>query len=344
MIHVPMSIDAEDVLEQAQSWLQQGRGVALATVIETWGSAPRPVGSQLAVNDQCAFVGSVSGGCVEAAVVKVGVEVIASGHAQRVAFGVSHEQAWQVGLACGGRLEVMVERADDPALLERIQRDRTAKRSVVLATDLTAFARTLIDPFEQAPDAVGADPFVMEAARRAARQDRSARVSSASGDVFLRVWNPPLRMFVIGAVHVAQPLSQFARSNGFDVAVIDPRRAFATAERFPGVALRCAWPDEALSELAPDRRSAVVALSHDPKLDEPALEAALRADAFYVGALGSRRTHAARLQRLAERGLDAAALARIHGPVGLDIGALGAAEIATSIMAEVISDLRKGAR
>jgi xanthine dehydrogenase accessory factor len=340
-----MSNDAEDVLEQAAAWRAQGHAMALATVIETWGSSPRPAGSQLAVNERGAFVGSVSGGCIEAAVVRAALDTMAGGLARRLAFGVSHEDAWEVGLACGGRVEVLVQPLPGGArsdLLERLLRARAAKRAVVLATDLGTFEARLIEPFDTEPPEP--DAVLYAAARRAAAQDRSQRVQTDAGEVFLRVWNAPLRMLIVGAVHVAQPLAQFARANGFEVIVIDPRGAFATEARFPGIALRCGFPDEVLAELAPDRRSAVVTLSHDPRFDEPALEAALRAGAFYVGALGSRKTHAARLERLAARGIEAEALARIHGPVGLDIGAISAAEIATSIMAEVIADLRKGAR
>jgi xanthine dehydrogenase accessory factor len=171
--------------------------------------------------------------------------------------------------------------------------------------------------------------------------DKSGVVEDGGRRYFLNVYNPPLRMIVVGAVHIAQPLARMAALAGYEVVIVDPRRAFATAERFPGVTLIGDWPDDALTELAPDVRTAVVTLTHDPKIDDPALTEALNSEAFYVGALGSTRTHAKRLQRLRDKGFDERALGRIHGPVGLDIGALSPAEIAVSIIAE-ITQVRRG--
>jgi xanthine dehydrogenase accessory factor len=182
------------------------------------------------------------------------------------------------------------------------------------------------------------------AALDAAERDASGVWEAPGGPVFLRVYAPPARLVVVGAVHVAQPLAAMARAAGLAVVVVDPREAFATEERFPGVRLLRSWPDEALEVLAPDRRTAVVTLTHDPKLDDPGLSAALRSPAFYVGALGSRRTHARRLDRLRESGLGEDALRRIHGPVGLDVGARTPGEIAVSILAEVVATLRSARR
>ena len=181
---------------------------------------------------------------------------------------------------------------------------------------------------------------VAEAVGDALRRDQSAMVETSRGRAFLQVFNPPLRLIVIGAVHIAQALAPMASLAGYQVTVIDPRRAFATDSRFPDVAMTQDWPDEAMQALAPDRRTAVVALTHDPKLDDPGLDVALRSEAFYIAALGSRRTHAGRLERLKALGHDAATLARIHGPAGLDIGAVSPAEIAISVMAEMTQALR----
>jgi xanthine dehydrogenase accessory factor len=183
---------------------------------------------------------------------------------------------------------------------------------------------------------------VLEAVRAAHRRDRGRRVETERGPLFIQVFNPPLRLIVIGAVHIAQALVPMAGLCGYDVTVVDPRRAFASDSRFPGVDVRQDWPDEALEELKPDARTAVVTLTHDPKLDDPALDVALRSDAFYIAALGSKRTHAARLERLAELGHDPATLARIVGPAGLSIGAVSPAEIALSVMAEMTQVLRQG--
>lgn len=225
----------------------------------------------------------------------------------------------------------------DGALLQQLLADRAAKRTVVLATALTSGAERLIYP-----DATSDDPLAAEAAA-AALADKPTTVETPEGPVFLNVFNPPLRLIVIGAVHIAQALAPMARLVGYDVVIVDPRQAWATPERFPDIRIVDAWPDEAMAELAPDHRTAIVTLTHDPKLDDPALAAALRSKAFYIGSLGSTRTHAKRLQRLESAGFSADEMARIHGPIGLNIGAKSPAEIALAIMAEVTAMLRQGA-
>jgi len=212
---------------------------------------------------------------------------------------------------------------------------RKAGTSLVIATRLdTAETRLMALPV------TSADPLA-HAADEAARRDASQRIEIDGVSWFLNVFNAPPRLYVVGAVHIAQPLSHMAAMAGFSVVVIDPRTAFATGERFPGLHLVTAWPDEALADLPLDRRTAVVTLTHDPKLDDPALVAALGAPCFFIGALGSRKTHAARCARLKAQGFSDAAIERIRGPVGLDIGAISPAEIAVSIMAELIASLRK---
>ena len=196
-----------------------------------------------------------------------------------------------------------------------------------------------------AGEVVVGDPLpqdILDAVRAAHRRARGATVPTERGPLFIQVFNPPLRLFVVGAVHIAQALVPMASLTGYDVTVVDPRRAFASDARFPGVDVRQDWPDEALEALQPDARTAVVTLTHDPKLDDPALDVALRSEAFYIAALGSKRTHAARLERIAELGHDAAALERIYGPAGLSIGAVSPAEIAISVVAEMTQVLRQG--
>jgi xanthine dehydrogenase accessory factor len=222
--------------------------------------------------------------------------------------------------------------------LTQLLADRAAKRIVVGATDLTSGEDSLIYPADN-----DADDELTQAARDAARADKSRIVETTDGHrVFLHVHNPALRMLIVGAVHIAQPLSRMAVLAGYDVTVIDPRRAFSSEDRFPGVTLNGEWADDALDELEPDRRTAIVTLTHDPKLDDPGLERALRSDAFYIGSLGSTRTHGKRLERLQEMGFGEDDLSRIHGPIGLDIGAKSPAEIAVSIMGEVTERLRRG--
>jgi xanthine dehydrogenase accessory factor len=222
-------------------------------------------------------------------------------------------------------------------VLAQLLRDLGEKRAVVLATELASGEARLVHPFDASEPA---PPALLEAARAAAERDRSERVETPAGDVFLRVFNPPVRVFIVGAVHVAQALAPMAQLAGYDVLVVDPRRSFATGERFPGIPLAAAWPDEALAKAGADRRTAVVALTHDPKIDDPALAVALRSEAFYVGALGSKKTQAARRERLREMGFGEADLARIHGPVGLSIGAVSPGEIAVSILGQIVASLR----
>lgn len=228
------------------------------------------------------------------------------------------------------------------AVFEQLLAARADKRSVVLVTELQSGHQVLVFPGDDG--AGGLTGEVLDAARDALRAGRSAMLDSLSpGGTFLHVFNPPLRLFVVGAVHIAQALAPMAAMLGYGVTVIDPRGAFASPQRFSGLRVLDAWPDDGLEGENLDTRSAVVTLSHDPKLDDPALVAALGSDAFYIGCLGSRRTHAKRIERLSAAGFDASSLARLHGPVGLDIGASSPAEIAVSILAQLTQTLRRGA-
>lgn len=220
-----------------------------------------------------------------------------------------------------------------PETLARLDHARQANQPLVLATLLPGGTQYLI-PGDDTPAAL------QDAAMTALRNDRSATAEIDGATWFLHAYNPPLRLVVVGAVHIAQALVPMAAALGFGVTIVDPRRAFATDERFPGTTISTEWPDEALDALAPDTRTAIVTLTHDPKLDDPALDRALKSQAFYIGALGSRRTHARRLDRLRELGHDDHAFARIHGPVGLDIGAVTAPEIALSVLAQIVQARR----
>jgi xanthine/CO dehydrogenase XdhC/CoxF family maturation factor len=338
--------DLDGVVAQALAWRAAGHKVALATVARTWGSSPRPAGSKLAVNDVTEFVGSVSGGCIEGAVIQEALEVMTTGVSRVVAFGVSDEIAWEVGLACGGNVEVFVEavtpevgRGITRVVLEGLLEARRAKRPVVLVTPLDGSAHRLVPV--TAPGGAGtADDPLAAAVAEVARRDQAEVIETPGGARLLEPQLAPLRLLIVGAVHVAQPLAEMARLAGFAVTIVDPRRAFATAARFPGQSLVVTWPDVAVTELAPDARTAVVTLTHDAKLDDPALTAALGTPAFYVGCLGSQKTHAARRARLGERGIGEAALDRLRGPVGLKIGARTPPEIAIAILAEIVAALR----
>lgn len=316
----------DNIPEIALDWMQAGRKVALATVVETWGSAPRRVGAQLAISDEGTIEGSVSGGCVEGAVVAEALEALEDGAPRVLEYGVSDGDAFAVGLACGGTIRVMVEPVGPVlpvALLEQLVAARAARERVAVVSPPQESARRLVrEGFEQR-----------------FRMDRSGFEEDGS---FVTIHNPPLRMIIVGAVHIAQALVPMARLAGFDPLLVDPRPAFGSSERFPGEAILDDWPDEAVTALGLDGRTALVLLTHDPKLDDPALMAALRSEVFYIGALGSTRTHAKRVARLDEAGFSGEEIGRIHAPVGLDIGAAGPAEIAVSILAECLTVLRKG--
>ncbi|MDA0261078.1 MAG: XdhC family protein [Proteobacteria bacterium] len=226
------------------------------------------------------------------------------------------------------------------ALLEQLVADRDAKRPVVALTNLDDGETQLVHPDDDS-ELRELSIQLREAIDQALASDKSVTIDSGAGRIFVHVFNPPLRMIVVGAVHIAQPLSRMAVETGYQVTVVDPRRAFATEDRFPGVDLLSDWPDDALAGLAPDARTAIVTLTHDPKIDDPALTMALGSPAFYIGALGSRKTHGARLTRLSRAGFDDTQLARISGPVGLAIGARSPAEIAVAILAQVTQLLRQ---
>ena len=326
-----MLSDHDRIPEIALDWHRSGAKAALATVVQTWGSAPRPVGSQLAVSGDAEIMGSVSGGCVESAVVAEALEAVEDGNCRVLEFGVSDEDAFAVGLACGGTIRVMVEpigvgKGLSVELLEQVCQARAGREALGLVTDTDSWQRETI-AYTDRPDAFDAD-----------------RSGFLDGDAhFTWVSNPPLRLAIVGGVHISQPLVQMARLAGYDVTLIDPREAFASAARFPDTKLVHDWPDAALAAHGLDHRTALVTLTHDPKLDDPALKAALASGVFYIGALGSTRTHGKRVARLTEAGFSDDQIARIDAPVGLDIGAKSPAEIAISVMAELTERLRRPA-
>lgn len=312
MLMLPVFDELDHLLSSLLDWKHAGHGCAIATVIRTWGSAPRQQGAHLVIRDNGLFLGSVSGGCVEGDVVLTAQSVIATGKACIRDYGVSNENAWEVGLACGGQIRVMVQPVSPggfPEFLVRQLRDaRRVGQTIFVGTDLDT--------------------------------GHSQATTANSTGAFLNPYTPPMRIALIGAVHISQALLPMARLAGYSPIVIDPRAAFASPDRFPDTQLDDRWPDEALAEWLPNSASAVIALTHDPKLDDPALITALRSDAFYIAALGSRKTHGQRIERLRAAGFTQEHLTRIHGPAGLAIGAANPAEIAISIMAEMTAVLR----
>ena len=303
--------DHQRILAAARDW--HGAGMALATVLETWRSAPCPAGTHLLVHQDGRFVGSVSGGCVEADVLARAAEVIATQRAQTCRYGVADGRAWEAGLPCGGDIVVLIQPVGPagfaPELFDAVRDARAAGQPLTIATDLASGHST-----------------------RAARGD------------FVNLYQPPRRLLIIGAVEIAAALAGLARTLDIATILIDPRGHFLTRERFPGVTLDDRWPDQAIAAQAPDARCAIVTLSHDPKIDDPALIAALGSEAAYVAALGSSAAHRARCLRLAAAGVDAALLDRIEGPAGVAINAISAPEIALSIAAGMVRAFNHGLR
>lgn len=315
----------DSIPETALAWHRDGTGAALATVLQTWGSAPRRVGAQLAVSGDGRIEGSVSGGCVEGAVITEALDALEDGKHRVLEFGVSDDDAFAVGLACGGTIRVLVEPVGG-ALSEDMLADLVAARASRQGVAYEVNIRT------------GVRGLVHDEYQDRLRLDRSG--FEEDGETFVAVHNPPLRMLVVGGVHIAQALVPMARIAGYDPVVIDPREAFASPERFPDTELNHDWPDEAVTALGLDARTALVLLTHDPKIDDPALEIALASDVFYIGALGSTRTHGKRVDRMTAAGFGADEIGKIHGPVGLDIGSATPAEIALSILAQMTAVLR----
>ncbi len=317
-----------ELIPTIDSWLDAGERVALATVVSTWGSTPRPMGSHMIVSSDGRMAGSVSGGCVEGAVVEAALEVLSEGRPRMLEFGVADELAWNVGLACGGNIRVWVEELPGGGLYRELRERLLSGSSAVVSTAIEG-PRTGEKRLLSEQD---------ELSRAALERGRPAVEEVGEDKVFVQPYLPPSRLVIVGAVHTAIPLVSLAHVLDYRVTVVDARSAFATKERFPDAdELIVSWPDEALDRLRPDRSTAVVVLTHDPKFDEPALDAALRSDAGYIGAIGSRHTSSDRLMRLRARGWTSEQLARIHGPIGLDLGGDTPAETALAIMAEIVA-------
>ena len=327
-----------DIATDVDRWRDEGEDVALATVVRTWGSGPRGPGAKMAMTKDARIAGSVSGGCVESAVVEEGREVLETGKPKLLRFGVSDETAWDVGLSCGGTIEIFVEALTD-ATYEPLRSAFEEERAIAKATVIKG------EPLGQTvvvDDGTSDERAIAEAARKALDNGRSEHVSinelEVELEVFVDVELPPPLLIMVGGVHVAVALTSIADALGYRTVIVDPRGVFGSEERFPhaGELIR-EWPDKALKKLTINRSTAIATLTHDPKLDDPALEVALPSQAFYVGALGSKRTHEKRRRRLLERGVTEEELARVHAPIGLSIGSRSPEEIALSVMAQIVA-------
>lgn len=336
-----------DVLPRLLEWQKGGELVALATVVSAWGSAPRPLGSKMAISSSGDMAGSVSGGCVEAAVAEEAQRVLSSGTAKLVSYGVSDEKAWSVGLSCGGQIDIFIEALHTTpfsALTDRLLGDKICSRVIILRGEKIG-KQILIGDNETVAGSLGsaalddkALAIATEQIRQLSSGLRTIEVDGESSDLFVDVYLPRPKLVVIGAVHVAIHLVALARRLGYWTAVIDPRTVFATAERFAEADLLLTeWPQDALPEICIDETTCLVFLSHDLKIDLPGLALALKSPALYIGALGSRKTHAKRVEALQEMGFSTEESGRIFAPVGLDIGGRRAEEIALAIMAQIVS-------
>ena len=305
--------ELDDVLTPLSTWLKERRKVAIATVISTWGSAPRPVGGQMAIDVNGEIIGSVSGGCIEGAVISEGIKSIKDGKTRVKDYGISNNLAWEVGLACGGELKILVQPLDiEDSIVNSMVAHIKNRQVIKLEVDCITGERLINNSLTN-----------------------ETSYYNKLTNQFIHVVAPHPRLFIIGAVHIAQALVSLANIANYDITLIDPREHFATKKRFPDCKIINEWPDTALANVTLDKATHIVTLTHDPKIDDPALITALKHDVGYIGSLGSKKTHYKRCERLLSLGLKEDEVSRIHAPVGLNIKAKTPAEIAISILAEL---------
>ena len=334
-----------DILSDLERWHAEHRSIALATVIQTWGSSPRRASAKMAITPDGQITGSVSGGCVEGAVFEAGVEVLKTNHPQLLHFGVADETAWEVGLACGGSIDIFVQPLV-PETFEHLRSVLVEERpavniSVVRGPDALLGKELLLHDDGSVTGTISPEinSRALDIANAALVSGESRRAMlNEDLEIFAEVILPPPTLIAVGGVHITIALMSLAKTLGYRTVVVDPRSAFGNETRFPNVdQLIPMWPQEAFQQIPVTRSTAIAMLTHDPKLDDPALKIALASDAFYVGALGSKTTQAKRRQRLLDEGLTESQLDRLHGPIGLDLGAGTPEEIAMSIMAEIVA-------
>ena len=327
----------KDVLDEVSAWTERGDRIALATVIDTQRSAPRPAGAKMAVTELGEIAGAVSGGCVEGAVVEIAEEVLDGAPPRLVHYGIADSEAWDVGLPCGGEIDVWIQEYQ-PGRFAEIARDGGRAAEVTLLDGAAPGAKLLVEADGARSGSLGA-PELDDEAVTAATELIWAERSERRGPLFIDVVGPAPRLILFGAVDIAASLCTLARNAGWRPYVIDPRARFATPERFPDAEeVVAAWPEEAFTRIGGiDPATSIAVLTHDPKLDDAALEIALRSPARFIGAMGSRRAQAVRRERLLELGFTDEDLERIAAPLGLDLGAISSEETALSILAEVVA-------
>ncbi len=334
-----------DILDTVQNWLNERHPIALATVVHTWGSSPRPAGSKMAVTANMAIIGSVSAGCVENAVIQEALDGLYDGKPRLLHYGVSDDTAWDVGLTCGGKISIYVEPLDIAfceITADLVRQDTPHAAVTILEGDL-AGQKVLVGSdgavlYASAGLASNQTAILADAAHQSLQAGQTKACTVAEWNVLIEVHQPRPRLIIVGGAHIAIALQAFARQLGFEVMLVDPRKAFATVERFPDVAqILHTYPDKALPQIGLTTETYLAVLTHDPKIDDPALITALPAGVRYIGVLSSRRTHEKRIERLTAQGVDTSLFDQIHTPIGLNIGAKTTEEIALAIMAEIIA-------
>lgn len=338
-----------ELLPHIETWAADHKRIALATLVRVYGASPRPLGAKMVISSEGEIAGSVSGGCVESAVVDESKQVLLTGRPKLLHFGIADETAWSVGLSCGGKIEVFLESLDPASLIysslkESLEAGHPTVRCVVLS-GAGIGAAMLFEEDGKTRGGLGSRDLEELVQKHAGQQlelgrnnRQSLSVSNSTFEVFFEVFPPPEKLIVVGAVHVAIYLVQFAKILGFRTIVVDPRSTFATEERFPAVdELHVQWPAAAIQQPDLDESTYVAVLSHDERLDNPFLEMAVSSRCRYIGALGSRKTHARRTKALIEMGVSEDKLSRIRSPIGLDLGGSQPAEIALSIISEIVS-------
>ena len=333
----------KDLFQNIENFSKKEKPFAIATVIQTWGSAPRPIGSAMIVSEDLEMAGSVSGGCVEGAILRQVTDVLKTNKPKRIAFGVTDEEAWAVGLSCGGQIEVFIEpflAQNDPQMWAILRGCLLENKGTVLLTKLNdeASEHLLVMPNGEVLGG-NTDDFLINNALRAYSERKTQNVESVDGTSwFLQIFAPKAKLVIIGAAHITVDLVHLAHYFGFETIVIDPRGIFAEKTLFltQPDQVHIDWPAEVLPDLTLDAYTFAVLLTHDPKIDDQALHILLKSDVAYIGALGSRKTHEKRVKRLKEAGFSEEEIAKIHAPIGVNIAAKSAREIALSIVAELI--------
>ena len=341
-----------EISEEISRWKQQGKSVAVATIVKANGSPMRPLGSKMAVTPDQQIAGSVTGGCIEGAVYEESQEVIRTGKPKIVRYGVASDQTpWEIGLSCGSSLDVLIESLQTPVwqkvyppIQECLQQNRLLVCATLISGDQKG-AKLLVWPDGKTQGSLGSkvlDDAALEAVgRQFITLDATNTVLKVAGreeEIFIDVFVPPSRLIVVGAVHIAIPMVKLAKTLGFTSIVVDPRKTYNNRDRFPEAdELIIEWPSDALEKLKPDQGSYIAVVSHDEKLDNPALAVALKSPAKYVGVLGTKRNIPKRLDVLRELGVSEEQLKNLHAPIGLDIGSVQPEEIALSVLGEMIA-------